>query len=85
MDLDNTIQRCADSSILCFCTGNRTKQLEVRNGLASVNRSLMDLRRGDYFVPTGKRAEPSPLSKDPQLARDLWELSEKIVKEKTEK
>jgi len=41
--------------------------------------------RGDYFVPTGKRAEPSPLSKDPQLARDLWELSEKIVKEKTEK
>jgi hypothetical protein len=45
----------------------------------------MDLRRGDYFVPTGKRAEPSPLSKDPQLARDLWELSEKIVKEKTEK
>ena len=44
--------------------------------------NLNETTRGEYFEPPSKRAKPSKLSQDEQLAKDLWELSEKLVKEK---
>jgi len=39
--------------------------------------------RGEYFVPYAQRSKPSSLGEDAQLARNLWDLSENIIKEKT--
>ena len=41
------------------------------------------LYRGEYFVPYAQHSRPSSLGEDAQLARNLWDLSEKIIKEKT--
>lgn len=38
--------------------------------------------RGEFFQPLAKRADPSKLAQDDKLAKDLWEFSEKVVKEK---
>lgn len=37
---------------------------------------------GQYFVPLAKLDEPSKLAQDDELAKELWEFSETIVKEK---
>ncbi len=42
----------------------------------------MSTFRGEYIVPPAKREEPHKMAQDKQLAKDLWELSEKLVKEK---
>jgi NAD(P)-dependent dehydrogenase (short-subunit alcohol dehydrogenase family) len=34
---------------------------------------------GEYFVPVGKQAEPSPAARDDLAARRLWEESERIA------
>lgn len=39
--------------------------------------------RGEWFEPFAKNAKPSELGQNPELAHDLWDLSERIVKEKT--
>ena len=37
--------------------------------------------RDSYFVPIGRRREPSQQSKSPELARDLWAWSEALLEE----
>ncbi|GAA6002241.1 hypothetical protein JCM10207_003142 [Rhodosporidiobolus poonsookiae] len=37
--------------------------------------------RAQYFIPIATAATPSAYARDPQLAKDLWEFSEKMVKE----
>lgn len=39
-------------------------------------------QNGAYFVDPGKQGSPSSQAKDPELGKNLWELSERIVKEK---
>ena len=38
--------------------------------------------RGEFFMPPAKLDTPHPTALDEQLAKDLWDLSEKLVKEK---
>ncbi|CAG8686445.1 4931_t:CDS:2, partial [Dentiscutata heterogama] len=38
--------------------------------------------RAKYFVPFGELGEPTAQAKDKELAKQLWEFSEKLVKEK---
>ncbi|KAI8801793.1 hypothetical protein BJ742DRAFT_684778 [Cladochytrium replicatum] len=38
--------------------------------------------RGQYFVPFGKVAQPSPLARNSELAEKLWKFSENLVEEK---
>ena len=38
--------------------------------------------KGEWFEPMAKRATPSEYARDPQLAKDLWTFSEKVVTEK---
>jgi len=37
---------------------------------------------GEYFVPTAKHQIPSSLAGNPELAKKLWEFSEKLIQEK---
>ena len=43
------------------------------------------LYKGAYLIPYGKLAEASKLGCDEALAKELWETSEKIVKDVLEK
>lgn len=38
--------------------------------------------KGEWFEPMAKRATPSEYARDPQLAKDLWTFSQKVVTEK---
>ena len=40
-----------------------------------------EAKSGSYYVPTAKEAEPSAFGKDPKLAAELWDWTEKELKE----
>lgn len=52
--------------------------------IASDSSQLMIwMYRGEYFDPIAKHSKPSQLAQNSQLARDLWDFSERIIEEKT--
>lgn len=50
---------------------------------ATSNKVQFDKRKyaGTYLLPFGEVTEPSKEAKDPVAARELWETSERVVKE----
>ena len=43
---------------------------------------IVTIYSGQYFVPLAKHEDPSKLAQDDNLAKQLWEFSEAVVKEK---
>ena len=46
---------------------------------------LLQRFRGEYFVPYTKLAKPNAKARNEQLGKELWALSEALVREKTGK
>jgi hypothetical protein len=83
VSIDYAVSRRNYYTVHGYCEGDRGQQLEVCfSGFAAANLAE-GLRRGEYFVPYAQHSRPSSLGEDAQLARNLWDLSEKIIKEKT--
>ena len=46
------------------------------------NADIYLLTSGQFFVPLAKLDQPSKLALDDKLAKELWDFSEAVVKEK---
>jgi hypothetical protein len=60
-----------------FVPPDRGADTSVFAAVSPVVSANVEKYKGAYLVPYGKIAKPNAYARDPQLAKDLWETSEK--------